>query len=95
MKKFIIIATFSSLLLFLIELTIIRYADAAPINLSLNPNALAVANSEYIGGPASNAIDGVDLTMWNAGDHATPTKHYVLDIDIGDIVLMSRLEPVR
>ena len=69
----------------MIELTIIRYADATPINLSLNPNALAVANSEYVNGSASNAIDGVHLTMWNAGDWATSSKHYVLTIDIGDV----------
>lgn len=72
-------------------LTINGTANAVPINLSSNPNALATANAEYSGRPASAAIDGDWDTYWNAGSHATPTQHHSLTVDLGNTYTVNEI----
>ena len=55
----------------------------------MNPNALAAANSGF--NSAFYAIDGDSTTGWNAVDYATPSKPYILTVDIGKVFPVNRI----
>jgi hypothetical protein len=86
MKKLVIMAKSSGLILFFMGFIMIGHANAEPVNLCLNPAAIAADTTS-----ALYAIDGDSTTAWHIRDYATPSRHYILTVDIGKVYPVNRI----
>jgi F5/8 type C domain/PEP-CTERM motif len=83
--------THASWVLALVFVFVVLQRGTAHAYSNLALSATATANSSYSPSYPSNAIDGDDSTMWNAGDWAYPSDPNWLEIDLGSIMNINQI----